>query len=401
MRKLTILAALATAVAVATAATLASASTRAHSTTRAAAMAAAKVKCGSKRTLGFMAPFTGPAASVGQQQVRWVKYWIKTYNKTHKKQIKAQNEDTMLGAPNGTAEALKGAQALSSSSKVMGVVGPAGSNEIVAVTKTLKKGGLAWVSGSSTRTTLTTDGTRTGFMFRTVPPDKVQGATVAKYIAKTLKLKRVFIIDDEETYSTGLANTVQSKLKAAGVHVKRAGISQSDSNFASVIATIPGNNQLVYIPWQLTGQAIPFLDQLRQAGKGSMRVMGSDGLFDPSFASEAKKTGIRVYDSFFPLNPKSPIVAAYKKAHHGHGDYFGAPSYAAAQVVTEAISKACAKGHGKTTRAQVRKMIAKTRITAGKSVIGVPLRFNHNGDLATLHKFGIYRAKGGQFVPIA
>jgi len=400
MKKFMILAALVTAVAVACAATLASASTRSHSGTRTAAMAAG-VKCGKKRTMGFMAPFTGPAASVGTQQVRWVKYLVKTWNKTHKKKIRTQNEDTMLGAPNGTAEALKGAQALKSNSKVLGVVGPAGSNEIVAVTKTLKQGGLAWVSGSSTRTSLTTDGTRTGFMFRTVPPDKIQGATVGNYLIHGLKVKRVFIIDDEETYSTGLADTVQGKLKAAGVHVTRKGISQQDSNFAPLIATIPHNTQLIYIPWQLTGQAIPFLDQLKQAGKGFMKVMGSDGLFDPSFSAEAKKTGIAVYDSFFPLNPKSPIIAAYTKAHHGNGDFFGAPSYAAAQVVATAINKACAKGHGKTTRAKVRHAIAKTKIPANQSVLGVTLKFNHNGDLSTLHKFGIYKAKKGKFVPIA
>ena len=56
-------------------------------------------------------------------------------------------------------------------------------------------------------------------MFRTVPPDAIQGPTVANYIIKKLKYKRVYIIDDQETYSTGLADTVQQKLRAAGVTV--------------------------------------------------------------------------------------------------------------------------------------------------------------------------------------
>src|SRR5262249_46525014 len=157
-----------------------------------------------------------PAASIGIQQVHWAQYYVSTYNKTHKTKIKLQTEDTMLGAPTGTAEALKGAQALVSNPNVLATAGPAGSNEIVGVTNTLKGGGLAWVSGSSTRTSLTTDGTRTGFMFRTVPPDAIQGPTAANYILKKLKLKNVYIIDDQETYSTGLADTVQSVLRAAG-----------------------------------------------------------------------------------------------------------------------------------------------------------------------------------------
>jgi branched-chain amino acid transport system substrate-binding protein len=163
-----------------------------------------------------MAPVTGPAASIGTQQVHWAQYYVSTYNKTHKTKLKLQTEDTQLGAPTGTAEALKGAQALAGSPNVLGVVGPAGSNEIVGVTKSLKDAGLAWVSGSSTRTELTTDGTRTGYMFRTVPPDAIQGPTAANYIIKKLKYKRVYIIDDQETYSTGLA-TGPLVLRAAEV----------------------------------------------------------------------------------------------------------------------------------------------------------------------------------------
>src|SRR3954465_2169136 len=175
--------------------------------------AAASVKCGKTRTIGFMVPATGPAASIGVQQQHWAQYYVSTYNKTHKgTKFRLQTEDTQLGAPTGTAEALKGAQALAGSPNVLGVVGPAGSNEIVGVTKTLMDGGLAWVSGSSTRTTLTTDGTRTGYMFRTVPPDAIQGPTAANYIAKVLKYKRVYIIDDQETYSTGLADAVEGVL---------------------------------------------------------------------------------------------------------------------------------------------------------------------------------------------
>src|SRR2546427_5153859 len=116
----------------------------------------ALVKCGKTRTIGFMVPATGPAASIGIQQVHWAQYYVSTYNRSHKTKFKLQTEDTQLGAPTGTAEALKGAQALAGSANVLGVVGPAGSNEVVGVTKTLKDAGLAWVSGSSTRTSLTT-----------------------------------------------------------------------------------------------------------------------------------------------------------------------------------------------------------------------------------------------------
>ncbi len=356
---------------------------------------AALIKCGKTRTIGFMAPVTGPAASIGIQQVHWAQYYVSTYNKTHTKtKMKLQTEDTQLGAPTGTAEALKGAQALAGSPKVLGVVGPAGSNEIVGVTKSLMDGGLAWVSGSSTRTSLTTDGTRTGFMFRTVPPDAIQGPTAANYIIKVLKYKRVYIIDDQETYSTGLADTVEQKLKAAGVTVGRDGVSQTQSDFSSLIAKIARDTQLVYIPWQLTPKGIAFGNQMKAAGKGTIKLMGADGLFDSSFAA----VGSHVYDTNFPLNPKSKIIAGFKKIHGGDGEYFGAPTYAATQVVATAIDRACTTGS--TTRAKVRAAIRATKIPAAKSLIGVALRFNRNGDLSTAHKFGLYKSNGTVFVPI-
>lgn len=369
---------------------------RAAAPTAQAGSDGALVKCGKTRTIGFMVPITGPAASIGVQQAHWAQYYVSTYNKTHKKtKFKLQTEDTQLGAPTGTAEALKGAQALAGSPNVLGVVGPAGSNEIVGVTKSLMDGGLAWVSGSATRTSLTTDGTRTGYMFRTVPPDAIQGPTVANFILNKLKYKRVYIIDDQETYSTGLADEVQSRLRAAGATVERDGVSQQQSDFSSLIAKISRDTQIVYIPWQLPPKGQAFGNQMKAAGKGTIKLMGSDGLFDSSFAS----VGSHVYDSNFPLNPKSKIIAGFRKGHGGDGEFFGAPTYAATQVVANAIDRACKKGTA--TRASVRAAMRSTRIPAAQSLIGVALRFNRNGDLSTLKKFGLYKSNGTVFVPIA
>jgi branched-chain amino acid transport system substrate-binding protein len=370
------------------------ASSTGASTKSPAAAANALVKCGTTRTIGFMVPATGPAASIGVQQIHWANYFVAKYNKTHKNKIRLSQQDTMLGSPTGTAEALKGAQALASNPNVLAVVGPAGSNEIVGVTKTLKNGGLAWISGSSTRTSLTTDGTRIGYMFRTVPPDAVQGTTAATYILKTLKAKRVYVIDDQETYSTGLADTVQAKLRAAGVSVSRDGVNQQQSDFSAVIAKIPRNTQVVYIPWQLVPRGVAFGQQMKSSGRGSIKIMGADGLFDNAFA----QVGKNIYDTNFPINPKSPVIAAFAKAHGGNGQYFGAPTYAAVQVAAAAIDRACAKGT--TTRAKVRAAIRATRIAAKASLLGVPIRFNGNGDLSTVHKFGIYKSNGKILVPV-
>src|ERR671927_750442 len=273
---------------------------RAAAPSAAASADAQLISCGKTVTMGMLAPITGPAASLGKLQVDWAKFYVAAHNKNkkNKHKLRIQYGDTVLGGPGGTAEAVKAAQSFSS--KVLGVVGPAGSNEVRATTSTLKNAGLVFVSGSATNTELTTDGTRTGFFFRTVPPDAAQRTSVANFTYKKLKFKRVYIIDDQEAYSTGLADTVQQKLRAAGVTVTRDGVSQQQSDFSSLIAKIPRDTQLVYIPWQLPPKGQAFGQQMKQAGRGNIRLMGADGLFSDAFAS----VGTNVYDTNFPLNPK-------------------------------------------------------------------------------------------------
>jgi branched-chain amino acid transport system substrate-binding protein len=361
---------------------------------RVSAAASSLIKCGKTRSIGLMAPFTGPAASIGLNQVDWAYYYRLIYNKTHKTKIAFVNEDTMLGSANGTAEAVKGAQALGSNASVLGVVGPAGSNEVKATTGALKGAGLGFVSGSATNTQITLDGQRTGYFFRTVPPDSSQSKSVSGYIVSKLKLQRVYIVDDQEAYSIGLADEVQAQLKAKGLTVGRDGVSQSQSDFSAIINKIPRDTQLVYLPWQLPPKGKAFGQQMKSLGRGSVKLMGSDGLFDPLFSG----VGSNVYDSFFPVNPTDKRVVAFKKLHGGSSELFGAPSYVAAQVVAGAIDRACKSGSA--SRASVRAQLRKTNISVKTSLLGLPLRFDGNGDMVK-RPFGIYHAVKGIFVRVA
>jgi branched-chain amino acid transport system substrate-binding protein len=376
-------------------AALASVAAASATVDRAAPSAAASadrqlISCGKVVTMGMLAPITGPAASLGKPQVDWAKYYVAQHNRANKKlKLRLQFGDTVLGGPGGTAEAVKAAQSFGSN--VLATVGPAGSNEVKATTATLKGAGLGFVSGSATNTTITTDGTRAGFFFRTVPPDAQQSKDVSSYIVKTLKAKNVYIIDDQEAYSTGLADEVQSQLKAAGVSVSRDGVSQQQSDFSALIAKIPRTTDVVYIPWQLPPKGKALGEQMRSAGKSNVKLMGSDGLFDPDFAS----VGTNVYDSFFPVSSKNPTVKAFTKAHGGNGEFFGAPSYAAAQVIGGAIDRACKNGTA--SRAEVRAQIRKTKLKT--SVLGIPISFDKFGDIKR-KKFGIWKSNGTDFRPV-
>jgi len=355
------------------------------STQSSAAGANALVTCGKTRTIGIAAPITGPAASLGAQQLRWAKFFVSRWNGTHSSKFKLVQGDTQL--PN-TSQAIKVAQQFASNSKMLGTAGPAGSQEVLASLPVFKKRGLGAVSGSSTATKLT-DGRFRGSFWRVVGSDAVQGAAVAKYIVGSLKVKKVMIVDDQEAYGVGLSDVVQKRLKAAHVAVKRDSVNPANtSDFSSIVAKIDSATKIVYLPWQLAPKAQLFGQQMREQGK-SAKIFGSDGLFDPStFTTEG------AYVSIWATSKLGVPAAAYKRKY-GKADFFGAPTYIATQVVGLAVDKACRDG--KASRAEVRRALAKTNFKS--TLFGRQLRFTASGDVANAPYF-IWKVVKGKYVQV-
>jgi branched-chain amino acid transport system substrate-binding protein len=365
-----------------------------------AAPATAQIACGRTRTIGVAAPITGPAASLGQQQLRWAQFFVTRYNRSHRSKLRIVRGDTQLP---DTAQAIQVAERFASNAQILAVVGPAGSQEVQVSTAPFRSGGLGYVSGSATRTSLTTSGQRRGFFFRVVPNDDQQGPRVSNYIRSTLRATRVVIVDGQDAYSLGLSDTVQRLLRNAGATVGRESVNPAETtDFSSLIARIPSDTQVVYIPWQLAPKAQLFGQQLRAAGKNA-RLFGSDGLFDPD--------NFRIpgsFVSFFPIDLRSTVIGAYRRGPGGgKSDLFGLPTYVAADVVARAIDKACANGQA--TRAEVRRAIATTTIPRAQSLLGFAVRFVSRaraplgpGDMQRPADFGIYRINpNGTYVRVA
>jgi branched-chain amino acid transport system substrate-binding protein len=359
----------------------------------------ALLRCGKTRTIAVDAPLTGPAASLGQQQLSWAKFYVTRYNASHKTKLKVVSGDSQLP---DTAVATQVAERLASNASILGVVGPAGSQEVQVSTGPFKNGGLVYITGSATRTSLTVDGTRKGYFFRTVPNDDQQGLRVANYIKGPLNAQRVVVIDGQDSYSQGLSDTVEKLLKAAGLTVQRESVNpDTTSDFSSIITRIPTNTQVVYFPWQLAPKAQLFGQQLRAAGKNAT-LFGSDGLNDPD---NFKIPGS--YVSAFPVNSDHPVVKLYSKGPgKGKSNLFGLPSYMAANVLSIAVDKACANGTA--TRAEVRKFVALTNIPKSQSLLGFRIKYVQTvkqplgpGDMDTPSQYILYKIdSSGKYVKV-
>jgi branched-chain amino acid transport system substrate-binding protein len=374
---------------------------------RAAAAATASVKCGKRVSIGVAYPATGGVAFLGALQFDWAKMALKRWNGSHKLKIKLVQGDTQLTT--NAAANLAVAHSFASNGKVLAVTGPAGSQEVQDSAGVYHGAGLAPVSGSATRIFLTRAKpgtpreTSKGFFYRTVPNDGQQGDAVANWITKGLKKKNIYIIDDEEAYSQGLADQVQADLKKVGINASRNHVAQNVSDFSSLIAAIPNKTQLVYIPWQQAAEAQTFASQLHAQGKNAI-VMGSDGIDAPG-----QFTTPGSYVSGFPVDATSPVYKSFTKAHKGQPEAFGLPTYTSIWANATAIQMACKAGHGKTTRKAVRKDLLKVKLTAKQSLLGFPVQFlNKNkstfqgpGDMGGTADFAIYKiSKNGTYVRV-
>jgi len=349
-----------------------------------ASAAAATASCSKAVQIGMLVPVTGPAGSIGSDQLHWAQFFIAQWNasKANKVKLKLVQGDTQLDP----SKASTVAQSFASNASIMGVIGPAGSDEVQAAAPILQKAGLAFASGSATRVSLT-NGQYKGYFFRDVPNDGVQGPTDANYMAKTLGVKSgdtVMVVDDQESYSTGLADIVGAALAAKGVKVDRESISQSATDFSSLVAKA-GSAKVVFLPFQLASQAQLFAQQLKAQGKSAV-VFGSDGTFDSSKFNTAG-----AYVSFFApdvttIASNAKLVAAYHKMFSGGTTPFGAPNYVLAQMYAAAIATACSDN--KISRAEVRKDLAKVKLA--KTIFGTGISFTANGDVAGA-KFYIFK----------
>ncbi|MDQ3066793.1 MAG: branched-chain amino acid ABC transporter substrate-binding protein [Actinomycetota bacterium] len=332
-------------------------------------------------SVGIMAPITGDAASIGTEQLNFTKFAVSQYNEENGTSFELVEGDTQLDP----AQASTVAQRFVSDDSILAVVGPAGSQEVEAVGPIFTRENLGFISGSATRTSLTGGDFPT--FARVVPNDDAQGPTIGEYIAGELEAESVFIVDDQTSYSTGLADTVTESLEGADVTVERESVSQDQSDFSALVSNV-ADADVVFLPWQLANKAQVFAQQLTEQGSDAV-VFGSDGLFSADFTQEGSYVS-----SFAPdirgIESSAELVEGYEAEYGEFTSTFGPPMYAATQAALAAISAACEDGEP--TREAVSELIGET--DQQDSILGDAIGFDENGDVEGA-QFYIFRVLGG------
>jgi branched-chain amino acid transport system substrate-binding protein len=335
--------------------------------------------------IGFAGPLTGGAAFLGSDQRNWVRLFLSYWNSGKKipgvpakmKRVKLKEALDGDSALDPQKSATVAAQ-MASNKTILGMVGFAGSNENLGGGPVLDRAKMAYVSGSATADNLTT--ALKGFS-RVVPNNTTQAKVGATYLFTKLGLKKgdkAMVVDDAEAYGIGIANAAQGIFKAKGVSVDRESQDQKNTDFSSLAQkAVAEGVKVVYAPNQVASESQLFADQLKGSGYKGI-FMATDGSYDnTSFKFQG------AYVSFFStdiyqIKIAKPYTTVFSKKY-GKTTPFGAPSFTAAQVLAMAISRSCADG--KTSRAEVRKLVRKTKLTS--SILGHPVAFTAKGEVKT------------------
>ncbi len=330
-------------------------------------------------TIGMEGPLTGPVAFLGQEQLHFAQLALAMDNAANKTKISLVQGDTMLNP----AQATTVTQQFTSNSKIVAVVGPAGSQEVEAVGPLMARAGLAFVSGSATAVALTTGKYPT--FFRTVSKDSVQGPQDAHYIITNLHPKALMIVDDQEAYSTGLVAAMMPIFKAAGIKVDHESVSQKITDFSSLVAKVTSAETVVVLPWQIAANGEQFGRNLAQQHKKAL-IFGTDGLYDTTHFT-IPGSYVSSFGPDITGIPADASIAAAAKAKYGPFGTFGPPTFAATHVVDEAIAAVCKAGQTP-SRANVLAAIKKT--SEPTSILGQPISFTSTGDLVN-GKFFLFK----------
>jgi branched-chain amino acid transport system substrate-binding protein len=188
------------------------------------------------------------------------------------------------------------ARQLAADAAVLGVVGHMNSGVMLEALPAYKSSNLTVISPSSTNPKVTDQGF--GFVNRVCGRDDVQGPVAAEFIRNSLKVRRVLVMNDGETYGIGVAQAFTKRAKALGLAVVASitnpiGILSPEA-LAKVSQQIKlYNPEVIYYGGQET-QASVLVKNL-QTLKSRAVFVGPDGIDNSQFVASAGAAAKGVY----------------------------------------------------------------------------------------------------------
>ncbi|AGY57589.1 branched-chain amino acid ABC transporter substrate-binding protein [Gloeobacter kilaueensis] len=348
--------------------------------------------CAGERKLqvGFAGPLSGPVSPVGEDALAAARLAVDEANR--RGGIKGATVELVAvddEAKPQTAVAV--AQKLVDTPEVLGVIGHLNSGCSLPASGIYHKAELAMISPGTVNYQLTEQGFAN--VFRVVGRDDVQGAQIARFIARELRADNVAIVHDRTAYGEGLAEFVRQNLERQFVKVSAfEGINVGDKDFRALLTRTIARKPDVLFFGGLFTEAGLIGSQARALGFKGDFVSGA-GAKEQGLIDLLGKRSERTYLSGLALENGNNFSARYQKTYGHPAGPFAPYTYDATRVLLAAI--AATPGKELPDRQAVVAAVARTHDFAG---LGGPISFDRKGDVLRA-PFAFFTIEAGHFVP--
>jgi branched-chain amino acid transport system substrate-binding protein len=327
----------------------------------------ASALCG--KNLAFLGALTGDAGALGQNMVNGINLALKEHNdKNADCKINLKKFDSQGDPKNAPALATQ----IINDDTIFGLVGPGFSGESLATGKTFFEAGLPSISPSATNVTITQQGWTT--WHRVIGNDDAQGQADAKYLTGTAGAKKVFVVDDGQDYSKGLAGTVKTALGSAVVASDQISVGQTDMSAVVTKVKASGADAVFYGGYYT--EAGLLAKALKQGGFAG-KFMSGDGAEDPNFVTVAGKDAA---EGAILSAPAGPAPSGF-----GATGLYATQAYDATNIFLAAVDA------GKSSAKDINDFIG----SYSKDGVSGPIAFDDKGDIKE-SKIYAYFVKDGK-----
>ena len=288
------------------------------------------------------------------------------------------------------AQAATNARTMVSDKGYVAALGPQMSGAGKAMAPILSQGNLAIITPSSTNPDLTDPKFAQQYRpagkaiyFRTVATDAYQGPNMANYMADTLKVKSIFVLDDSGAYGVGLADAFQAQAEKRGIKILgRDRLDPKAADYAPILTKIKGLNPQALYYGGVAQAGVKLAKQAYEIIPDAIKA-GGDGM---QSADLLKGAGFPAVEGWYatvasPHVTDDPKTAKFSDRYFARfkqrPDDYTVTCYVGAEVIIEAVKKVVASGKP-VTRDAVRDAIQGVKLP--DTLLG-PIEFDENGDL--------------------
>ncbi|MEU1664179.1 branched-chain amino acid ABC transporter substrate-binding protein [Streptomyces sparsogenes] len=356
--------------------------------------------------IGVDAPLTGSLSALGQGIKNSVDLATKVANKNNEVpgvtfKIKAFDDQAVpsSGKQNATS--------MVDDDEIVAMVGPLNSGVSQSMQGVFAKADLAQISPANTNPELSqgpdwASGKKVRpfkTYFRTATTDVIQGRFAAQYYYKDAKKRKVFVVDDKQTYGAGLAKIFSQEFERLGGKVVGTDhLTVKETDFSGIAGKVRSSGaDSVYFGGQYPEGGL-LSDQVKQAG-ADVPIMGGDGIYDPAFikASGTSNDGDLATSVGYPVEKlpsaknfvKEYAAQGYKDPYAAYGGY----SYDAGWAIVQAVKAVVQDNDGKLpddARAKITEALNKVSFDGVTGKVS----FDKYGD-TTNKQLTVYRVEKG------